>query len=375
MIKKKKERILITGGAGFIGSHTADALLKKGFSIRILDNLKPPVHKGTWPAYMKDKGYELIKGDVSKKRDWEQALKDVDYVYHIAAFQDQLPEFSKFFSTNTLSTSYLYELAASGKFPIKKAIVISTQFAYGDGAYQCSHDKEIFNPELRPLKQFEHHEWEVKCPHGKVAKPLEFQEDQKLSPTNSYGLSKIASENLALRLGKTYNIPTTVFRYSIVQGPRQSPYNMYSGALRIFVIQALTGNPIIAYEDGKQRRDFVNIEDVVRANVMALTDRRMDFQIYNVGGGRGYSILEFAEIVKNIVNKKSEIIIPGLFRKTDTRHAVSSTKKIRALGWSPKNTPEKSVRDYLEWFKKTGFNAKSLAIPLEKLKKLGVVSE
>ena len=129
--------MLITGGAGFIGSHTADALAKKGYKIRILDNLAPPVHKGAkWPDYLQGKGYELMKGDVSRLNDWKRALRGVDYVYHLAAFQDQMPEFSKFFATNTLSTSFLYELLASKEFVVKKVIIISTQFVYGDGQYR-----------------------------------------------------------------------------------------------------------------------------------------------------------------------------------------------------------------------------------------------
>ncbi|MFA6251737.1 MAG: NAD-dependent epimerase/dehydratase family protein [Candidatus Paceibacterota bacterium] len=376
-MNKRKERVLITGGAGFIGSHTADALVKKGYRIRILDNLMPPVHKnGKWPDYVRGKNYELIRGDVTNKATWQKALKGVQYVYHLAAFQDQMPEFSKFFSTNTLSTSFLYELLASGKFSVKKIIVVSTQFVYGDGQYKCIHgQKKVFYPELRTLSQFKKQKWEVLCPHGKRATFVPFQEDQKLMPTNSYGLSKIASENLALRLGKTYNIPTTIVRYSIVQGPRQSPYNLYSGALRIFTTQALTGGPIIVYEDGKQLRDFINIEDVVQANVLLLKDKRADFKIFNIGGGKGYSILEFSKIVQKIINPQARIVVPGLFRKTDTRHSVSDISRIKKLGWKPKNNPFKSVQDYGIWFKKNNFDTKKLIIPLSKLKKLGVVSD
>ena len=146
----KKEKILITGGAGFIGSHTADALSKKGYLIVILDNLEPPVHDGRWPNYVLNKGFKLIRGDVRKKEDWLKALKGVSYVYHLAAYQDQRPDFSKFFHTNTVSSAILYELIVEKKLPVKKVILASTQFTYGDGMYRCKHDKKFFFPELCP---------------------------------------------------------------------------------------------------------------------------------------------------------------------------------------------------------------------------------
>jgi len=172
-----------------------------------------------------------------------------------------------------------------------------------------------------------------------------------LTPTNSYGLSKEAIEHLALRLGKTYGIPTTLFRYSIVQGPRQSPRNLYSGALRIFTLQALAGKPITVYEDGKQTRDFVNISDVVAANLLALKNKKTDFEIFNVGGGRAYRVADFAKTVKEVVSSKSPIVIGG-FRRTDARHSVSDVSKLKKLGWKPRFSTEKSVHDYAEWYKK-----------------------
>lgn len=347
----QKEKILITGGAGFIGSHTADALSKKGYLIVILDNLAPPVHDGRWPKYVLNKGYTLIRGDVRKKADIAKVLKGVSYVYHLAAYQDQRPDFSKFFETNTVSSAIIYELIVEKKLPVKKVILASTQFAYGDGIYQCKHDKKIFFPELRTLEQFEKKRFDILCKHGEPAKFFPFKENQQLTPTNSYGLSKEAIERLALRFGKTYGIPTTLVRYSIVQGPRQSPLNLYSGALRIFTVQALSGKPITVYEDGNQLRDFVNVEDVVAANVLALKNKKTDFEIFNVGGGKGYRIVDFAKIVKKVTGSDSTIVIGG-FRRTDTRHAVSDISKLKKTGWRPRFTPEKSVKDYAEWYKK-----------------------
>lgn len=352
-----KEKILITGGAGFIGSYTADALAKRGYKIRILDNLQSEVHGGRWPAYVKGKGYELLRGDVRKKKDWIKALRGVSYVYHFAAHQDQRPDFSTFFETNTVGAALLYEVIVEKKLPIKKVILASSQFVYGDGEYRCAHPFSprlrrtgaVFYPELRTERQFKRKQFDILCPHGKKATFQPFKESQQLTPTNSYGLSKEATERLALRLGKTYGIPTTIFDYSIVQGPRQSPRNLYSGALRIFVTQAFARKPITVYEDGMQTRDFVNIEDVVHANVFALKNKKTDFEIYNVGGGKAHKVIDFAKRVQKIVNPRSKIIVGG-FRRTDTRHAVSDISKLKKLGWRPKFGIEKSIRDYAEWY-------------------------
>lgn len=346
----KNNRVLITGGAGFIGSHTADALAGKGFQVRILDNLQEEVHRGKWPAYIQRKGYELIRGDVRDRSDWVKALRDVSYVYHLAAYQDQRPDFSKFFTTNTVSTALLYEVAVEKGLPIKRVVSASSQFVYGDGVYRCAHSKNVFQPELRTKVALDNGTFDVLCPHGKPALFTRFKEDQPLTPTNSYGLSKEAIERLSLRLGKTYGIPSTIFRYSIVQGPRQSPLNLYSGALRIFVTQALAGQPITVYEDGHQKRDFVNVADVVAANLAVLRNPRASYEIYNVGGGTAYSVLQFAKAVKRITASKSPIVVGG-YRRTDTRHAVSDTTKLQGLGWRAKHTIEKSVTDYAEWYK------------------------
>jgi len=344
----KKEKVLITGGAGFIGSHTADALAAAGYAVRIIDNLKPPVHAGRWPSYLSGKGYELIKGDVSKRKDLERALEGVSYVYHLAAYQDQRPDFSKFFIANTVSAALLYEIILEKKIPVKKIIFASTQFAYGDGEYECPHTHKRFYPEVRTEKQFEGKHFDILCPHGKPAIFHPFKEGQPLTPTNAYGLSKEAIERLALRFGRTYDIPSVILRYSIVQGPRQSPRNLYSGAMRIFSLQALAGEAITVYEDGDQLRDFVNVQDIVAANLLVLKNRKADFETFNVGGGRAYSVLEFAKMVKRVTGSSSEIKIGG-YRRTDTRNAVSDITKLKKLGWKPRYTPETSVRDYVAW--------------------------
>jgi dTDP-L-rhamnose 4-epimerase len=344
------KRVLITGGAGFIGSHTADALARKKYAVRILDNLDSVVHGGKWPAYVLGKSYELLKGDVRERKDWLRALRGVSHVLHLSAYQDQRSDFSTFFEVNSAGTALLYELIVEKKLAIKKVVVASSQFVYGDGIYQCPHNGTLFMPQLRTNEMFEGGEFDILCRHGAPAKYLRFKENQALTPTNSYGLSKEAVERLSLRLGRTYDIPTTILRYSIVQGARQSPRNLYSGALRIFVTQALKGKPITVFEDGRSVRDFVHVADVVRANVLALENRRTDLEVYNVGGGKAWRVLDFAKLVRRMADSKSPITIGG-FRRTDTRHAVSDIGKLKRLGWRPRLTPEDSIREYLAWYR------------------------
>lgn len=361
------QSVLITGGAGFVGSHTADALAARGFRVRVLDNLQSEVHAGRWPSHSLRKGYELIRGDVREKSDWQKALHAVDYVFHLAAYQDQRPDFSKFFTTNTVSTALLYECAVEAGQKLKRVVLASSQFVYGDGAYRGPGGK-VFYPELRALADLKAKRFDIQAPGGRAAKAIPFREDQPVTPTNSYGLSKYALEMASLRLGKTYGIPTTAMRYSIIQGARQSPRNLYSGALRIFVSQALAGVPITVYEDGLQLRDFVNVHDVVAANLLVMRSRGAEYQVFNVGGGKAVRVLDFAKEVKKITGSASSILVGG-FRRTDTRNAVSDTRKLRALGWRPRNTTADSIRDYVDWYRAEGFDKAADTKALRSLKK------
>jgi len=363
--------ILITGGAGFIGSHTAEALIKKGYKVRILDNLTEPVHQNGKPLYIPD-GAEFIKGDVRSKDDWIKALKNIDVVYHFAAYQDYLPDFSKFFHVNSVGTALLYEVAVEKKIPLKKVIVASSQAVYGEGKYLCDKDG-IQYPNIRSKAQLDKGIWEIPCPVcGGKMKPL-WTDESKVNPQNQYAISKYTQELIAINLGRRYNIPTVCMRYSIVQGPRQSFYNAYSGACRIFSLSYYFGKQPTIYEDGQQLRDFVNIEDVVEANILVLEKPEANFQVFNVGGGKAYTVIEFAQIVANIFGVEFKPNIPGKYRFGDTRHIMSDISKLKNLGWSPKYSPEKSVRDYKEWLESQNLKSSILEYAEKTMEKLNVV--
>jgi dTDP-L-rhamnose 4-epimerase len=364
-------KVLVTGGAGFIGSHTVDALLARGHRVRIMDSLEPSVHLKGRPDYIPEKA-EFILGDVRVKTDWEKALKGIDVVFHFAAYQDYLTDFSKFFEVNSRGTALLYEVAVEKKLPLKKVIITSSQAVYGQGKYKCSEDGIVY-PGPRSLAQLKRGDWELRCPKCGTKIKMQLTNESRVNPANSYGISKYSQELIGLTLGKRYSIPTICLRYSIVQGARQSPYNLYSGALRAFAVSIHSGKEPLIYEDGMQLRDYVNIEDVVRANLLALEDSRMDYQVYNVGGGKSYTVLELAEAVVEAFERDRDLKISSKFRLGDTRHITSDISKLKTLGWQPINSVEKSVGDYVAWLREENIARDVTESAQKKMKELEVV--
>jgi dTDP-L-rhamnose 4-epimerase len=366
-------KVLVTGGAGFIGSHTVDLLLERGYEVRILDSLQPRVHPRGKPPWV-PKEAEFIQGEVANPADLARALQGMDYVFHLAAYQDYMPDFSRFIHTNTESAALLFELIVSDpkRYPVQKIIFASSQAVCGEGRYACG---EIPNPKSqipdiqypiskaeddghgiivpppRSLEQLKRGDWEIHCPIcGEYMQPLLIDEDT-VSPGTAYGISKYAIELLADRLGRRYGIPTVCMRYTYVQGPRNSFYNAYSGIARRFALRLLHGLPPIIYEDGQQLRDYVNVKDVARANLLVMEDPPADYQVFNVGGGRAVTVLEFARIMLNEFNSDLEPLTPGEFRLGDTRHTVSDISKLRALGWEPTIPVEQNVAEYVAWIR------------------------
>lgn len=342
------ERILITGGAGFIGSHTADALLEAGYDVRVLDLLVPPVHPTREiPEYL-DHRIEVVVGDVRSPEVLRSALAGVDRVLHLAAYQDYRRDFSTYFDVNVSGTALLFETIIGEHLPIRKVVVAASQFVQGEGAYRTV-DRDVIYPSFRPVEQLELGIWDHVDEIGRPLTPLETPADTT-GPTNAYGLSKRSQEELSLLFGRRYEIPTTVLRYSIVQGSRQSVHNTYSGICRIFVLGAIAGTEQVIYEDGEQLRDFVNIDDVVSANLLALFDERTDHQRFNVSGPRAVTINEFAEVTRRVVGQERLLTTrPGLFRFGDARHCLSDNRPLRSLGWEPSVEVEESIRQYFEW--------------------------
>ncbi|MCC7358281.1 MAG: NAD-dependent epimerase/dehydratase family protein [Anaerolineales bacterium] len=344
-------KVLVTGGAGFIGSHTVDLLLARGHTVRILDALLPPVHPAGQAPPDLPREAELQVGDVRDRAAWERALAGMDAVFHLAAYQDYLPDFSTFFHVNAAGTALLYEIAVEQRLPLQKIVVASSQAVYGEGRYRCAQDGVVY-PGPRSEAQLRARQWEPRCPVCGGPLTSEFTpETAVINPHNSYAMSKYAEELLALNLGQRYGLPTTALRYSIVQGSRQSYRNAYSGAMRIFVMQALAGQPLTVYEDGQQLRDFVHVGDVAQANLLVFEDPRAEYQAFNVGSGQADTVLAFAECVAERTGCLGCPQVNGEYRFGDTRHIVSDISRLRALGWQPRGAPAGNVDEYLAWVK------------------------
>jgi dTDP-L-rhamnose 4-epimerase len=342
------KRVLITGGAGFIGQRTAQALVRRGYEVRVLDKLTSPVHpNGRWPRAIAEIA-ERVEGDVQADSDLLPALRGVQAVLHLAAYQDYLPDFSNFIRTNAASTALLYELIVAHRLPVERIVIASSQAVYGEGAYLCgSHGIQF--PDARSIEQLHAGDWDIRCPT--CGSPLSWRptDEAHTNPQNPYGISKLSQELLGISLGRRYGIPTVALRYSITQGAGQSFHNAYSGICRTFSICALQRKPLPVYEDGRQQRDYVYVEDVVAANLLALADTRADYQAYNVGGHEAMSVLEYARLVRDLAGSDLPIHIGGKFRVGDTRHIVSDSSKLIALGWQPTLGVRAIVKEYLEW--------------------------
>lgn len=364
-------RILVTGGAGFIGSHTCDRLVAEGHEVVVLDALTAPVHRDGEPNYITP-GAELVVGDVRDRDLVAGLLRRVDAVYHLAAYQDYLPDFSRFTDVNVTSTAMIYELIVAERLDLARVVVASSQAAMGEGLYRCANHGEQ-TPDMRDESALRVSTWDIACPQCGGRLEMLSTPERIANPQNAYGMSKHGQEVVAVNLGRRYRIPTVAMRYSIVQGPRQSVYNAYSGACRIFCLHYLLGSAPKLYEDGQAVRDYVNIHDVVDANLLVLTDDRAPGRVFNVGGGSAYTTREFAEVVRRQYGSELPGRVSGEYRFGDTRHILSDIDALKQLGWAPRRTPAESVAEYAAWLEGMPGLAQVLADADAKMRALGVV--
>jgi dTDP-L-rhamnose 4-epimerase len=364
-------RVLVTGGAGFVGSHLVDRFLEEGFQVRVLDSLDPKVHPHGRPNNIPP-SVDFIQGNITDRDTLLAALHDVDIVSHQAAYQDYMPDFSRFFHVNAVGTSLLYELIVQEKLKVKKVIVASSQAVYGEGQYICS-VHGFFQPVPRSREQLSLGQWEVRCPQCNRETDSCLLQESNTNPYNQYAVSKLAEEKIALGLGWLHGIPSVALRYSITQGPRQSLFNLYSGVCRIFVGRALRGESLIVYEDGLQTRDFVHIADVVDANMQVLESDVANFQAFNVGSGKKTTVLEYANLVCEKLSSGVGLHFSGEYRRGDNRHSVSKVDKLRMLGWEPKRDLSTILDDFLAWVQSIGGIPTQIEDAYGVMRKAGVV--
>jgi dTDP-L-rhamnose 4-epimerase len=346
------KKILITGGAGFIGSHLADELLHKGYSVRVLDNLSEQVHGKDCqrPEYLNE-DVELIVGDVRDPRQVKDALKGVDAVYHYAAMVgvgQSMYEIKEYTDVNNMGTAVLLE--ALIKRPVEKLVVASSMSIYGEGLYKDGEGN--IRPGLeRKLDQLKAGKWEVYDSNGNELSPYPTPETKTPSLSSVYALSKYDQERLCLMIGKAYNIPTTALRFFNVYGTRQALSNPYTGVLAIFASRLLNDNPPMIFEDGRQKRDFVSVLDIAHASRLALETPEADGEVFNIGSGNSYTIVEIAEKLAKILGKEHITAeINGKYRVGDIRHCFSDISKARAiLNYEPEVSLEAGLMQLAEW--------------------------
>jgi dTDP-L-rhamnose 4-epimerase len=347
--------ILVTGGAGFVGSHLVDALVERGHRVRVIDSLEPQVHPGGHrPAYLNDRA-EFIHADVADRDALRRALEGVEVVFHEAAavgVGQSMYEIERYVRTNTLAGAILLDLIVNEGFhrTLKKLVVASSMSIYGEGAYECPRCGTFF-PGLRGEAQLGGHQWEVACPagHGE-ARPLPTAEGKPLAPTSIYAVTKRDHEEMFLCVGRACGVPTVALRYFNIYGPRQAVTNPYTGVAAIFAGQLLAGERPLVFEDGEQRRDFVHVSDVVRANLLAMERPEADYEVFNVGSGQAVSILEVAGTLIGRLLPGARPNLIGRYRVGDIRHCFADIGKARSLlGYRPGVTFEDGMKDLIAW--------------------------
>lgn len=348
-------RILVTGGAGFIGSHLVDALLADGHDIRILDALVPQVHgkDADWPAWV-PRDVERLRGDVCDMAVWERALQGMDVVYHLAAevgVGQSMYEVTKYMAANTMGTANLLEILAQGRYRPRKLIVASSMSIYGEGAYRTA-DGQIVYPALRTDRTLQQRQWDLFDPYTEALTPLPTGEDKPLRPTSIYAVSKRDQEEMCLSVGLAYRIPTVAFRFFNVYGPRQALSNPYTGVAAIFGGRLLNKRAPLIFEDGRQGRDFINVKDIVRGLRLPLTTDAGDYEAINLGTGRCTSVLDVARTLIAQLAADVEPDVNQQFRAGDIRYCFADIAKARRLlGFEPTVTFEAGMAELIAWMR------------------------
>jgi dTDP-L-rhamnose 4-epimerase len=346
-------RALVTGGAGLIGSHIVDLLLREGWAVRVLDNLEPQTHREGRPRWLAE-GAQFVRADIRDRAAVAEALQDVDVVFHQAAYGGYMPEIAKYVEVNSVGTAQLLEIIRDEKLPIRKVIVASSQAVYSEGAAICPRHGRFF-PATRPLAQLQVGDFAVRCPLCEGATtPAPTPEEAPIGGETVYAITKADQERLVLTWGRQTGIPTVALRYSCTYGPRQSVFNPYTGVIAIFTTRLLSGQPPVLYEDGEQTRDFCYVGDVARANLLAATSDRLDGQPVNIGSGRATTIREVAATIADALGVPIAPLARGEFRPGEIRHLTADIGRAAAIGYAPMVELAAGIGAYLEWIATQG---------------------
>jgi len=350
--KMLHKTILVTGGAGFIGSFLVDELIAKNYKVRIFDNLEKQVHNGKKPSYLNKKA-QFIKGDVRNYNAFKKAVQGMDAIFHLAAavgVGQSNYEVKKFSDTNLGGLANLLDILVNTKHKVKKIITNSSMTGLGEGNYECNKCGFV-RPSLRTEEQLQQADWQIKCPkcRGKI-NSVATPEDANEYPNSIYAITKKTQQDMLMLFGKIYKVPTIALRCFNVYGPRQSLSNPYTGVTAIFISRIKNNQKAVVYEDGLQSRDFISVHDVVDALILSLEGNRADYSVINMGSGHPTSIKEIAETISRLLGKPGMVKISQDYRLNDIRHCFADiTKAQKLLGWTPKVTLEEGFKELIEW--------------------------
>jgi len=371
------KNILITGGAGFIGSNLALKLIEKKYSITVLDNLSPQIHGENSPLYnsIKDK-VNFIKGTVLSYEDWKKALKGIDIVVHLAAETgtgQSMYEIEKYTDVNIKGTSIFLDILANEKHSVKKMIIASSRAIYGEGKYECETHRVVY-PIERKDDDMASGDFNIKCPICSCnVKIMATDEESKIHPTSIYGITKQVQEQMFMVMGKSLNIPAVAFRYQNVYGAGQSLSNPYTGILSIFSTIIKNGNHISIFEDGKESRDFVYIDDVVDATVLGIEKDEANYEVFNVGLGEAIDVMTVAHTLVAEYGSNTNISITGNYRLGDIRDNYADLTKIKnKLGFEPKINFKDGISKFLKWVNLQDVSEDKYTQSIEEMKEKGL---
>ncbi len=354
-------KILVTGGAGFIGSHLVDKLISNHHEVTVVDKLEEQVHGKTDnpPSYLNSNA-NFIKETVVSYSKLENLIKDHEIIYHLAAdvgVGQSMYEISKYIKNNILGTANLLDILVNSDHNVKKVIIASSNTIYGEGKYECDNCGTVY-PDLRPLRQLKKKEWEVNCPTcDDFVKPLLTDEETPFNSSSIYALSKQVQEQMDMMICNTYGINTTALRFFLVYGPRQSLSNPYTGVCAIFSSRLFSGKNPLVFEDGLQTRDFVNVKDICQALILAMEKNSANGEVFNVGSGKSITIKRVAEILSEKIYPELSPVYNNQYRVGDIRHCVADISKIKnQLGYDPKIDFEDGIDDLINWIKNNELN-------------------
>ncbi len=374
------KNILITGGSGFIGSMISIKLIEKGYNVRVLDNLSKQIH-GENPEensflynVIKNK-VEFIKGDVTNRNDWEKSIMGQDAIIHLAAETgtgQSMYQIEHYTKVNVNGTSILLDILANTKHSIKKIIIASSRSIYGEGKYHSNKHGIIF-PKHRSDLDMQRGIFDIVL-DDELLECIATDEDSKIHPSSVYGITKQNQEQMILTVCPTIGISPVAFRYQNVYGPGQSLSNPYTGILSIFSTLISNNTNISIFEDGMESRDFVYIDDVVRATILGLENNEANGEVFNVGSGIPTSVLEVAENLRNNFNSSVEINITGNYRLGDIRHNYADLTKInKILGFNPEYDFKKGLNEFTNWVKTQNINKSNYSDSINEMKEKGLL--